>query len=79
MIKIYGKCTGCGIDGAIIRKVKRWAIANSEPIKLLSSRYDKDARDEHYAYLASLGLEKDINMSIIVTDGKPRLLKEWNI
>jgi hypothetical protein len=72
-VTIYANgCTGCGIVGHHIRRVKR-----HHPNAIVkNSRYDKDARAEHAAHLKGLAAISNYQ-PIVVEAGKVTPLFAW--
>lgn len=80
MIEIYARCTTCGIDGAKIARIQRWAEDNGLMISVnkVGTSMNQAANKVHQDYLKKAGLFG--NDAIIVEDTEEvTRLREWQI
>lgn len=69
-------CTTCGMNAALVAKVKR----SSDDVVVYNTKYDGAFQlDRHIAYLVKAGMKVDSYHSIVVENNGERisLLKEW--
>ena len=57
-------CSTCGTNSIFVRRVQR----DNPTVEIKNSKYDKDARELHGAYLSANNLPTD-NYDAIVVDG----------
>lgn len=75
-VYVYG-CVGCGVVGALIRRVKRYATSQGLDFTLHESKHSRIDELQHLQYLSTIGIN-DRYASIVVYDNHVELLREWD-
>lgn len=76
MMEVYIYGCQCGVNGALIRKLKRYAKENNLEVKVHATKYDKNLLDLHVQYLSEQ--PTDSYTPIVVYDGTVTRLDQWN-
>lgn len=75
-IYVYG-CQTCGIKAQYIRKVQSYGLQNKVHVRVLNSKYDRLARQDHAHYLDQANLSLTDYQPIVVQDNEVRRLLGW--
>lgn len=77
MIEVFLYTCNCGITGALIRKVSRFAQRNFLDFTIYHTKYDVDMLFKHAKLLNQNNLPVDGYRTIVVYNGEVKELKNW--
>lgn len=78
IVEVYLYGCNCGVNGAYIRKIRRYAQRLNLAFRLNETKYDKALRDRHRDYLMQLGLPVDSWTPLVVYNNQIMDLRKWN-
>lgn len=81
ILEVFSRCTSCGINGAKIIKMEKWAYDNG--IMFAAHKTGKTQHEasniRHMEFLKAANLPESLHVAIVVEDvNKVTRLSEWN-
>lgn len=78
MIEIYIYGCICGVNGALVRKVKHYAKSNNLQVKVHQTKYSKSLLEKHLQLLKDNNLSIQSYLALVIYNNEVKLLRSWN-